>query len=442
MRKLPSFLFLFLLILSGCGDGSSTPILHSDLILIPDRPSTAAIILSRAIDYKTDNRISYCEVLSTDNRTYSGFRDQELYPLASLSKVITTAWALKKLGPDYTFQSAWYLKSISKENGLYDVYLKTNYDPVFNIEKILYSISLLHQHGVVKIRNLIIDETTRVYLSVLSQPHLELENVPISSSETLQNLELILNSNNWSSQTQAAKEKLQVWAAAKKQNLQWPDHFSVEHVELKKSEDIHLEEYSQTIYLRSSTLIKYLKNLNVYSNNYVADALFSYLGGASEFKKFQKDELKLLNNQLQFLTGSGLASTTYGLRQDNEGSCLSLLKVFNYIDRLARQQGLNMGHFLYNPAQDLDGTFDTKMNFSNQIVFKTGRLFENPALNLAGIISTPKGSLYFSFLGHNFSENQSDEIEKARDSILQSALNYYETTDTFLSLNDYQILLQ
>ncbi len=429
--------------LFGCNPDNSSglhePQFENPLVQRPSSEPTS--IFARDLQFQNDDRISYCEVLATEKNSYSGYRDQKKYPLASLSKVITTAWLLKKLGPDHTFTSTWFYKPVSGQPGVFDAYLQTNYDPVFNIEKILYSLSILHNSGVNRIRNLIVDETTRIYLSALSQPHVELEQVPISSLDSIQNLKLILNSENWSSQTVAAKQHLRSWAEAHNKSLNLPQQFSVEHIELQLAHNIDRNAYAEKVEIKSSSLLKYIKNLNVHSNNYISDFLFWYLGGAAEFQKFQNDNLQLSEQELQFFTGSGLADNSASVRKDNLGSCTAVLKVLNFLDQFANKNQLNLGHFLYNPTQDLDGTFEANLNFSNQIVIKTGRLFENPALNLAGIVSTEKGSLYFAFLGHNFFAEDSTEIEFARDQLVRSALKYYPTKNSFLTLDDFEIFL-
>ncbi len=443
MLKITVLLLPLLTVILACEPQGSAGLSDGGQIQLIQRPSLdEAAIISRELDYQNDDRISYCEVLATEPGSYSGYRDQKLYPLASLSKVITTAWVLKKLGPDHQFKSTWFIKPVPQQPGQFDAYLKTNYDPVFNLEKILYSLSLLNAHGVRSIRNLVIDETTRVYLSALSQPHVELENVPINSSETAQNLKLILNSSNWSTQTRAANQRLQAWAISTKKTLNVPTVFSVEKIELKPASAINQNNYSQQVHVNSSTVLKYLKNLNVFSNNYISDALFAYMGGATEFQKFQTSELQMTQKDLVLYTGSGLADSSSGVRKDNVGTCTAMLKVLNYIDQTAVKSGLNLGHVLYNPAQDREGTFESNLNFTNQVVIKTGRLFEKPTLNLAGITATAKGSLYFAFLGHNFSDSDAAEIELARDKMLSSGLEYYPTQDSFLTLNEFQIFLK
>ena len=61
--------------------------------------------------------------------------------------------------------------------------------------------------------------------------------------------------------------------------------------------------------------------------------------------------------------------------------------------------------------------------------------------NVAGIASTEKGSLYFSFFGHDFSAEDAKDIESARDQMLKSVLRFYPAKSSFLTLEDYQVFL-
>ena len=93
---------LILTLILACEPHSSSRLSDVGQIDLIERPSLEeAAIIARNLPYQDDDRISYCEVLATDKTSYSGYRDQKLYPLASLSKVITTAWVLKRLGPDH-----------------------------------------------------------------------------------------------------------------------------------------------------------------------------------------------------------------------------------------------------------------------------------------------------------------------------------------------------
>lgn len=431
---LSSFVFL------GCAPASSSSP-EAQQIQLPAHPDSENGVAARALLFKNDARVSYCEILNNDSKTYSGFRDTSLEPLASLSKVITTTWAAEVLGAEYRFENEWHLKPVLGSDGQFDAYLKTNYDPIINIEKLLYFLSELHALGVKSIRQMVIDETTRVYISVLSQPHLELKSTPVTSDETKDNINLILNSKNWATRTVRAREKLMAWAAKNNKSVIVPSTFTVEQIVIKNSGQMNVNSYPIHKVLKSAPLYKYLKNMNVNSNNYLADALFESLGGAKAFASFQQAKLKLDRKDLIIFTGSGLADHTSGQRQDNLGSCFGMLTVLSYLRQLTAKAQVNLGHILLNPTTDKNGTFETVSEYKNSVVLKTGRLFDNPALNLTGFVATDQGLVSFVFLGHDFTLSEARAIDKMRSDMLDHIYDNYPTTPGFQSLIEYEIFL-
>lgn len=431
-----SFFFLLLILgVSGCVPGASSDANPATTTpVLPERPSTQSEIFNRDLLFKNDPRISYCEMIENRSSTYSGMRDTQLEPLASLSKVITTAWALEKLGGDFRFQTEIFLSSVSANEGTYDVYLKTNLDPIVNIEKLLFFISKMKQAGVLRIRNLVIDEDTRIFLGVLSNPHIELAHTPVSTEETLENLNLILNSKNWAEKTKLAQSRFMEWARRNNTNLILPEQFSVARISYKPSREINTSAYPSKLILSSAPLFKYLKNVNVHSNNYISDALFTYLGGTTGFKKFQKNSLHLTDKELKVFTGSGLSESAMGVRQDNLGTCFSMIKVLSFLKAKAAQINLNLGALLLNPSKDKDGTFDTSTDYQNAAVLKTGRLYEVPAMNLAGFVSTRQGVLSFVFLGHDFSDSEASEIESTRQRMMDDIFSQFSVRQDFGSI--------
>jgi D-alanyl-D-alanine carboxypeptidase/D-alanyl-D-alanine-endopeptidase (penicillin-binding protein 4) len=382
-------------------------------------------VMSRPLLYAQDPTMSYCESTAGQAGTYSGYQDLKPYPLASVSKVFLSTWALKKLGPDYRFQMNWKLKRISAD-GTFDAYLQTNYDPVVNIEKILFALSELNKKGVKRIRTLVIDESTRIYLSVLSNPHLELTDVPVSLNQSVENLRIILNSTNWAAQTEIAKNNVSF--------VQIPSLFSVENISYLPRSQIHLSNYNQQVQIPSAILAKYIKNLNVFSNNYVSDALFQFLGGEAGFKEFQKNELKISTNDLQIYTGSGLSAEMNGQRIDNRGSCFSVLKTLKYLDQLTAQTNLNLGHVLLTAGLDQEGTFDSDLNFNQNVVLKTGRLFDVPTLNVAGVSTSVQGRTYFAMLAHDFDNSDEAKIKQQRDRLIVDLIQLYPQKKSFLTM--------
>ncbi len=405
------------IVLAGCqpetsGSDFDNEINPQSLVSKPAQPNK----LSRDLKFKNDQTVSYCEVPLNDLTKYSGYRDLKLYPSASVSKVFLSAWVLNKFGSKFRFTHEWrYQKNT---DGSFDVYMNTQLDPVINIEKSLFFITELNKLGIKKIRNLFIHPNTRIYLSVLSNPHIELIDVPISLNETVNNLKIIFNSANWGEQTENAIENL-------KQNKKpVPTNFSVEHVTvISEAQKQKMANWNLHI-TQSSEIKKYLKEVNTNSNNYISDALFSYLGGAKKFYQFQQTDLGLTNNDLYMLTGSGLATITSGKRYDNLANCYSVTKVMHYIYLHSQKQNYNLGEILLNVGTD-QGTYQPNMVINKSTVVKTGRLYDVPTLNLSGLVSTKYGPVAFAFLGHNFENAEETSMQNKRDTLLGSILDYY-----------------
>ena len=398
---------------------------------------------TRLLPLSDDTTVAYCEVSlsSTDEtiKNYSGFHDFALYPLASVSKLFTEAWALDHLGADYKFEHEWRL--LKNKDGTVDAYLNTNFDPIFNIEKVLYTISQLQQRfGVNSIRNLYISASTRMYLSVLNNPHAELNIVPVSSEETLGNFKLIFNSASWGQQTQQAKINVQTYFSSQGQSFSLPASFSLQNVALDTDGSIAKQFQSATVFkIESVSLFRYIKNINVNSNNYLADALFSLLGGEAEFLKFEKEKLGLDESSLIMKTGSGLSMQANGQRVDNKATCSAVLKLLHFFKLNAQKNNLDLGDLLITAGQDPDSTYETKLTFNKSVVLKTGRLYDVEALNLAGIASTGQGLMAFTFLGHDFGINDEVLMQGKRDQLLQSLLTYYIEQPFFSTLSQNEI---
>ncbi|MES2803399.1 MAG: D-alanyl-D-alanine carboxypeptidase [Bdellovibrionota bacterium] len=435
MNKNPFVVSLAFVILAGCTPGSHSS--SDDAIvyspkkedLIQAKPPALA---ARTLLYKNDATVSYCESSLDGTQSYSGYRDHKLYPSASVSKVFLTAFALSRLGTDYKFTHEWRLRK--NANGSFDAYLNSNFDPVFNIEKVLYTMSHLQRYGVTNIRNLYISKSTRVYLSVLNNPHIELDSVPVGHDQSIDNLKLIFNSSNWGSQTDQARKNIVDYFDLQGKNIDLPSSYSVQNVILDSNGQVASSFANSTaLNIQSTSLFRYLKEINLNSNNYMSDALFALLGGEAGFRQFQKEKLGLDLDALIMKTGSGLPVNISGERIDNKATCFSILKVMHFIKLIADQASLDLGYILLTAGLDR-GTYETDLVINKSVVLKTGRLYDVPTLNLAGIVSTQKGLMVFGFLGHDFSnEDEKDMIDK-RDNLLQDLLNFYKEKPLFKTL--------
>lgn len=195
-----------------------------------------------------------------------------------------------------------------------------------------------------------------------------------------------------------------------------------------------MQDYASKISVSSAPLFKYLKNINVNSNNYLADAFFNYLGGVNAFTGFQQKQLEVPTKDLKIFTGSGLSDSSSGIRQDNLGTCFSMIKVLAFLRKKAFMAQLNLGALLLNPTLDQDGTFDVSESYQNAVVLKTGRLYEVPALNLAGFVSTSQGLLSFVFLGHDFTDSEAKDMEDYRRLMLNDIYSQFSVQSEFKTI--------
>lgn len=425
--------------MASCAPGSSSqegPIVYSpkkeDLIQAKPQAQSARKLL-----YSNDSNVSYCESSLDGTQLYSGYRDHKLYPSASVSKVFLSAFALSRLGTDYKFTHDWRLRK--NADGTVDAYLNSNYDPVFNIEKVLYTMSHLKRYGVTQIRNLYIAKSTRVYLSVLNNPHIELDTIPVSLDQSVDNLKLIFNSANWGGQTEQARENVVEYFSLQGKTIDLPSSFSVKNVILDSNGQAQAAFANATqLKIQSTSLFRYLKEINLNSNNYMSDALFALLGGEAGFYQFQKEKLGLGLDSLIMKTGSGLPTQINGERIDNKATCFSILKVMHFIKLVADQASLDLGYILLTAGLDR-GTYETDLVINKSVVLKTGRLYEVPALNLSGIVSTQSGLMVFGFLGHDFNNDDENLMIEKRDNLLQDLLNYYKEKPMFKTLSQNEI---
>lgn len=393
------------------------------------------------IPYVSEPTVSYCESVGNGREGYYGIDDSVKRPLASVSKIFLSAFALNRMGADYQFIHHWRLKPINPELGIYDAYFKSNYDPIVNYEKMLYAMTLLKQNGVKKIRQLTIDETTRVYLNVLKKASAELNQVPVSSEESAQNLNLVMNSKNWGDGMAEARSRLDSFMQNKNISMNLASLFSVEQVAFKKAQDINMNQYTKSIKYKSSSLVSYLKEMNVDSNNYIADALFYVLGGYTEFKKFQAHQLGLSSQDLNMLTGSGLGFKMMGERSDNMGSCYAVLKALRYTDLLFQKLNLNLGSLFLVAGKD-QGTFDMDADFKQSLVVKTGRLYETTALNSAGLFSNANGfKIYFAYLSSDFDNDNESKYKNYRNSFISSLISAYSSASNFYTTKRNKIFI-
>lgn len=365
---------------------------------------------------------AYCE-LKQGREGVTGYQSQELVPLASVSKVITSYWATSVRGLDSTFETRLHVRAVTED--IFDVHLEGSRDPFMGRSSLHFLMSELNRMGVKKIRLLSFDENFRAFLGVQESAHTEIGvDGLISVQETADNLRGLLNRNRWSETSVKAYALTRSRAQAQGVGMSADVSLSVDDVQMiPKSKYPSDDENTAVISFRSSPLARYLKEMNIYSNNYIADALWTILGGGGAFQKFYQRQLNIGPDKIRFYTGSGLpAKGAQGQRLDNLSTCETVLQILNAFEKDLASVNLDLSQVMLVGGVD-GGTLGAayqQESLSNAVVAKTGTL--NQAKTLAGYVSTQEGKVFFGAFFRVSGATQSAAATEQRDYLVKKLI--------------------
>jgi D-alanyl-D-alanine carboxypeptidase/D-alanyl-D-alanine-endopeptidase (penicillin-binding protein 4) len=159
----------------------------------------------------------------------------------------------------------------------------------------------------------------------------------------------------------------------------------------------------------SLPLLRVLKGLNDFSNNWMATVIGNLVGGPDAVERFLKTEVGFKEDEVRFATSSGLGANAISPR----GTISMLRKLITYLEG----KGLGVEELL--PIAGVDaGTLEKRFNdaFRGAVVGKTGTLSSVSAL--AGVAYTrQRGPLLFVIYNqggsaHRFRAAQDETIKK------------------------------
>lgn len=387
---------------------------------------------------------AYCvQQLGSGPLSESSYQSDKLVPLASISKLLTSYWALSVLGPFYRFETHFFLVAVDART--IDLHISGSRDPYYTYEKLFFIVSELNRIGITQIRHLTFDENLTIYLghrdpnsanpsslnAWTENPNLVTGLIEPSISAS--NLELVFNVKGW--KVSAKKRYAYALDLAKKFGMSMVPNpkMSIGDVALKRAEDFRPSGNTQHFVMRSAPLFRYLKDMNNFSNNYVADQIFLRLGGQEKAARFFETRLNLDKTSLQLHTGSGLPLREPS-RVDNKGSCAAVLKVVNAmstllttvsvpedefqilkrknlslldimlivgVDEIEKINGLN-AKTTYSGSENQEGAAIAKTGLINSAINIAGAVFTNEGIYLYGIfIRTALSTEYHNPTGNN-----------------------------------------
>lgn len=358
---------------------------------------------------------SYCYI-DRENKL-QGYNITKNFPIASLSKIITSLASLRHFGNAYQqFKTTVYYSE--KLNALH---LESNGDPTLNDEKLWIILSKINQWNAKKINQVSFNSNFFFMPHLLRIPHYEHQWIEGDTlkvgpyipypSETSKFLSLYLNVNAYDAQIRKHLD------LASEKNSEIDKNLSFNYSELihsnenplLKADDLQIFEF------QSQPLLHIIKYINSVSNNPMTDILYYSIGGETSVADSLRgilpaDDLK----KMEWYTGSGLPLTFMSpnttTRKLNLLTCKGMLFIKDHFRHLVDALSLNGGFNLPRPSElfsagllkslpvsGQEGTISSYTDFTNVFVGKTGTLKD--AKMLSTFISAKSGIRLLTMMG-------------------------------------------
>lgn len=302
--------------------------------------------------------------------------------LASVSKLITSLWAVETLGAHYRYETKLFIKGKT-------LHIAGSFDPFFGNEKVFYLLSQLNELGYNDFDKITFDKNLLVYPS--AQTHTDIYPA-INPANVKKYLLNYFNTNTWSWYNE---EYTRIASLSKKGKFLDKVVFKTTAVEFSETNPLENDTEAKMLTYTSPELAKYLKEINIQSNNYAAHTIFLQLGGETKFAEYITNTYGLTENKIHFYTGSGLPTVVNGNRKDNYSTCGVTLELLTELKKLVEKDNLTIEDIVAVPGSD-GGTFRNRTfssDLKNSFVAKTGTL--TSVSTLAGMMSTKSGYSFF-----------------------------------------------
>ncbi|MFT6069085.1 MAG: D-alanyl-D-alanine carboxypeptidase/D-alanyl-D-alanine-endopeptidase (penicillin-binding protein 4) [Bacteriovoracaceae bacterium] len=343
---------------------------------------------------------SFCYIDGAGN--LKGNNPQIKIRLASVSKIYTSFWALSRLGPDYQYETKFYVKDKK-------MHIVGSKDPIFDDRKVFYLLSQFNELGIKKLDKITFDKNLLVFPNKKNAS----EDNSHTTSDYQKYLNTYFNTKKWSEGYYDEYLRLRRIAPQNNDQIELIEkpEFKVSKIEFSEEAPFDLEGSDVTTYsIKSLPLYKYLKFVNIVSNNYIPEKLFEQLSEKEDVNDFLDEAIGIDREKIKLYTGSGLMSyDDEGTRFDNYSTCEMTIKMMIELKKMVEANGLFIHDVMAVPGAD-GGTFRRRRfsipELTNAFVAKTGTLYHTVAL--AGMLSTNIGLRYFGIF------NQTEEIWSAR----------------------------
>jgi D-alanyl-D-alanine carboxypeptidase/D-alanyl-D-alanine-endopeptidase (penicillin-binding protein 4) len=324
-------------------------------------------------------------------------------PAASLTKVATSLASFKTFGPNYQFQTLVGITGpiVNRVvNG--DLVITGGTDPMFVGEEAIAIGNTLNKMGIQQVKgNLVI--TGKFAMNFSSNPNI-----------AGQIFKQALNHKTWN-RNLTYQHSIMPKGTLKPQLV-------INGVIKVAPPSRHNQLLPQTLLIRhlSLPLHQIIKEMNVYSNNEIAEMLSQHIGGAGVVRSISSQLAMVPQSEIQLINGSGLG-------RENRISPRAVTAMFMALQREAMASNLTLADLFPTSGLDNRGTMQHR-NMPNATVMKTGTLSDVSAL--AGVLPTrDRGLVWFTIINRG---NQVSSFRAEQDKLLQQLVKQLATDNIFL----------
>ncbi|MEQ1722642.1 MAG: D-alanyl-D-alanine carboxypeptidase [Pseudobdellovibrio sp.] len=328
-----------------------------------------------------------------DTGQVAGLNTNQVFTIASVSKVFTTHWAVTKLGARYRFQNKIHITPISQN--VYDVHIEGDKFPYFDRTMFQFLATELNKLGVKQINFLTYDENFEYASIVRTNKKLAHQYNDQDEKEIMQELRKDVTTINTNLVTLSAR-------ALTLEKLKLPTKVSltIRDIHYRAKNDFNAAGNTLSYLFESSELFRTLKEMNRNSHNFAADKIYEKLSETEDYSQFIVDRVKISPQEISFHNGSGYPIENSEGKFYNKASCAAVVEMMHDLRKTLTQTEFNFQDIMPVAGKDsvTDGTSTVTQIYGNAftsgaLIAKTGTVADTIAL--AGLFITEKESLFF-----------------------------------------------
>jgi D-alanyl-D-alanine carboxypeptidase/D-alanyl-D-alanine-endopeptidase (penicillin-binding protein 4) len=340
-------------------------------------------------------------IQSQDGAIASGNLSSNPLPSASLTKIVTTLASLQTFGANHRFITTISQTGKIKDGTLNgDLIIEGEGDPFFVWEDAIAIGNKLNKLGIKRVTGNLI---------VTGKFSMNYESNLLESAKFLRQA---FDSSQW--EGEVAEQYAKMPAGTAQPQLVISGNVQIMPNGSTTQAATNIPDRKLLIRHRSLPLWLILKNMNIFSNNEMAENLALQMGGGKQVAAIAANASGIPLSEIRLINGSGLG-------QANQISPRATVGILMAVHNRAQMEGLTLAD-LFPIGGCNCGTIDGRKIPRGAIV-KTGTLSDVSAL--AGIVQTQKGAIWFAIV--NRGDGNIDTFHRAQDRLLQNLVANWGT---------------